>query len=110
VRIEFHRAKSGRSYFEEFLDGIPKADRSGILAVFEDVRRHGFGALGCQFRQVEGKMWEMKIRTTGGGWRFFYVTLARDLIFVLHSYKKQGQKAPQREIDVARRRLKEILK
>ena len=27
---------------------------------------------------------------------------------LLHAYKKQGQKAPPRELEVARRRLKEI--
>lgn len=28
---------------------------------------------------------------------------------ILHAYKKQGQKAPVRGLDVARRRMKEIL-
>ncbi|MCC7443077.1 MAG: type II toxin-antitoxin system RelE/ParE family toxin [Bdellovibrionales bacterium] len=110
MRIEFHRSRSGRSYFEDFLDELPKADQSVILAVFEDIRQHGFNALGCQFRQIDGKLWEIKIRTSGGGWRFFYVNLAADFIHVLHSYKKQGQKAPQREIELARKRLKEVLR
>ena len=46
---------------------LPKADQSAILAVFEDLRQHGFNALGCQFRQIDGKLWEIKIRTSGGG-------------------------------------------
>jgi len=109
VRIEFHQSRSGRSYFEDFLKGLPKQDRAAILAIFQDIQLHGFNALGCDFRQIEGKLWEIKIRTSGGGWRFFYVTLAQDLIYVLHAYKKQGQKAPVRELEVARRRLKEVL-
>ncbi len=109
MKIEFHRSRSGRSYFEDFLDDLHKADQSAILAVFADIREHGFNALGCQFRQIDGKLWEIKIRTNGGGWRFFYVTLAADVIHVLHSYKKQGQKAPPREIEVARKRMKETL-
>jgi phage-related protein len=28
---------------------------------------------------------------------------------VIHAYKKQGQKAPKKELDVARKRLKELL-
>ncbi len=110
VRIEFHRSGSGRSYFEDFLNGLPKRDRAEILAVFSEIRTHGFAAMGCQFRQIEGKLWEIKIRTAGGGWRFFYASLAADYIYVLHSYKKQGQKAPPKEIEVARKRLKEVLK
>ncbi|MEN9723005.1 MAG: hypothetical protein RJB38_991 [Pseudomonadota bacterium] len=110
MRIEFHRARTGKSYFEDFLGEVEVQDRAAILAVFADIRIHGFNALGCQFRQIEGKLWEIKIRTSGGGWRFFYVTLAPDLIYVLHSYKKQGQKAPKHELDVARKRLKEVLR
>jgi phage-related protein len=110
VKIEFHRSGSGRSYFEDFLKEFPKSDRAAILAVFQDIQTHGFNALGCEFRQIEGKLWEIKIRTSGGAWRFFYVTLSQNLIYVLHSYKKQGQKAPVRELEVARKRLKEVLK
>lgn len=110
MQIEFHASRSGRSYFEDFLDDLTVQDRAGILAIFEDIRRHGFNAIGCQFRQIEGKLWEIKIRTAGGGWRFFYVSLAPDSIYVLHSYKKQGNKAPKHELDVARKRLKEVLK
>jgi len=110
VKIEFHRSRSGRSYFEDFLGDLAKSDRAEILAVFVDIERHGFNAIGCQFRQIDGKLWEIKIRTAGGGWRFFYVTLAPEHIHVLHSYKKQGQKAPKHEVDVARKRMKEVLK
>ncbi len=87
-----------------------RGDRAGILAVFEDVQLHGFDALGCQFRHIEAKLWEMKIRTIAGAWRFFYVMLSPDELYVHHSYKKQGQRAPKHELEVARKRLKEILK
>lgn len=110
MKVQFHQSRSGRSYFEDFLDDLHRVDRAAILAVFEDIGLHGFNAIGCQFRQIEGKLWEIKIRTAGGGWRFFYVTLAPDEIYVLHSYKKQGQKAPKHELEVARKRLKEVLK
>jgi len=49
------------------------------------------------------------VRALSGGCRFFCVLLATDHMHVLHSYKKQGQKAPLRELEVARRRLKEVL-
>jgi phage-related protein len=77
--------------------------------VFQDIQNYGFEAKGCEFRQIESKLWEIKIRTSTGGYRFFYVTLTRSHIHVLHSYKKQSQKAPLKELDIARKRLKEIL-
>lgn len=110
MRITFHTSKSGRSYFEDWLESVFPSDRASILAVFDDIRQYGFKAMGCQFRQLEGKLWEIKIRTAGGGWRFFYVMLSLDEMYVLHWYKKKGQRAPKHELEVARRRLKEVLR
>ena len=109
MRIEFHRSSSGRSYFEDFLKDLPDGDRASILAVFEDIRKFGFDAIGCNFRQIEGKLWEIKIKTASGGYRFFYVMLSADVMHVLHAYKKKTPKAPPRELEIARKRLKEAL-
>jgi phage-related protein len=109
MKVTFASAASGRSYFEKFLQKLSTQDRAVVLAVFQDIQDYGFSAKGCDFRQIDGKLWEIKIRAPTGGYRFFYVTLSADHIHVLHSYKKQGQKAPVTELDVARKRLKEIL-
>lgn len=109
MRVTFAAAASGRSYFEKFMQGLSNPDRATILAVFKDVQDHGLGAKGCEFRQIEGKLWEIKVQAPTGGYRFFYALLAADHLHVLHSYKKQGQKAPVKELGVARRRLKEVL-
>ena len=109
MKVTFAAAASGRSYFEKFIQGRSIQDRAVILAIFKDIQDYGFDAKGCEFRQIEGKLWEIKIRARTGGYRFFYVTLAAGHIHVLHSYKKQGQKAPIKELEVARKRLREVL-
>ena len=109
VRVTFASAASGRSYFEKFIQDLSVQDRAVILAVFEDIQKYGFGAKGCEFRQIESKLWEIKIKAPTGGYRFFYITLSVEHIHVLHSYKKQGQKAPVKELETARTRLKEVL-
>lgn len=109
LKITFATAASGRSYFEKFMQDLSTQDRAVILAVFQDVQSRGLGAKGCEFRQIEGKLWEIKVRAPTGGYRFFYVLLAADHLHVLHAYRKQGQKTPRRELDLARKRLKEIL-
>lgn len=109
MKVTFVAAASGRSYFEKFLKDLSTIDRAVILAVFKDIQEYGLGATGCEFRQIESKLWEVKVRAPTGGYRFFYILLASDHMHVLHSYKKQGQKAPSRELEVARKRLKEVL-
>lgn len=110
MRIVFHKSSSNRAYIEDFLADLTVRDRATILAVFTDISVHGFNATGCQFRQIDGKLWEIKIRTTSGGFRLFYVMLASDQMYVLHAYRKQGQKAPVRELEVARKRLREVMR
>ena len=108
MKVTFAAAASGRSYFEKFIQDLSIPDRAVILAVFKDIQDYGFDAKGCEFRQIEGKLWEIKIRAPTGGYRFFYVMVAADQVHVLHSYKKQGQKAPMKELEVARKRLREV--
>ncbi|OFW09817.1 MAG: hypothetical protein A3G20_03185 [Acidobacteria bacterium RIFCSPLOWO2_12_FULL_59_11] len=109
MKVTFAAGASGRSYFEKFIEGLSVQDRAVVLAVFKDIQDHGFDAKGCEFRPIEGKLWEIKIRAPTGGYRFFYAMFATGHIHVLHSYKKQGRKAPVKELEVARKRLREDL-
>jgi len=65
----------------------------------------GLDAVRVQFRQIEGKLWEVKI----GSHRVFYVIIEKGEMVLLHAYKKQGQKLPVKERDIAIRRMKELL-
>lgn len=62
-------------------------------------------AVRVEFRQIDGKLWEIKI----GSHRVFYVVIDREEMVLLHAYKKQGQKLPVKERDIATRRMKELL-
>jgi len=95
---------------EDFIDDLTAVDRATMIAVLKDVESYGLSAVGCQFRQIEGKLWEIKIKAPNGGYRVFYVMISSDEMMCLHAYKKQGQKAPKKELDLARKRLKEVLK
>ncbi|MGH7872399.1 MAG: type II toxin-antitoxin system RelE/ParE family toxin [Candidatus Binatia bacterium] len=67
--------------------------------------RYGFKAARIQFRQIEGKLWQIKASTH----RVLYVVIDRDEMVLLHAYKKQGQKLPIKERDIAIQRMKELL-
>jgi phage-related protein len=75
----------------------------------EEIEENGFAAKGVQFRQLSGKLWEIKIRAPSGGYRFLYVILEKSLLLILHAFKKKTQKTPLRELKIAQMRLQEIL-
>jgi len=43
-----------------------------------------------------------------GEWRIIYVAKIRNAIYVLHAFQKKTQKTSQRDIDLARKRYKQI--
>jgi phage-related protein len=43
-----------------------------------------------------------------GEWRVIYVANIRDAVYVLHAFQKKTQKTSQRDIDLARKRYKQI--
>lgn len=69
----------------------------------------GFDCPRVNFRQIKGALWEIKISTQSAGLRIFYVTVRGGTLVLLHAYKKQSQKAPGKEIDIADKRMLEVL-
>lgn len=53
-------------------------------------------------------VWELKIGAAEGQFRVVYVVKRHDRIYVLHAFQKKAQQTPQRDIELARARLKEI--
>ena len=56
-------------------------------------------------KQIKGKLWELR----PGGIRLFYFAYINQQFVILHGYRKQSQKAPEREIEIALRRMKILL-
>jgi phage-related protein len=51
---------------------------------------------------------EIRIWVEEGTFRVIYVVKSQDGLFVLHSFAKKTQATPKRDIELARKRLKEI--
>lgn len=109
MKIVFYKASGGRSVITEFINDLSTKDKAKIYALFLSIENHGLDAIQVQFRQIEKKLWEIKARGEDGSYRFFYVNISRDTMVIFHAYKKQSQKAPIRELETAKRRMKEVL-
>ena len=90
---------------EDFLNDLPRQERADVDAILEDLRDHGLAVPLVSMRQIQGKLWELRISRS----RIFYVLLGSNTMVLLHAYKKQGQKAPRREIETALRRMRDVL-
>ncbi len=52
---------------------------------------------------------ELRIKSSDGTFRVFYYLKFAKAILILHLFQKKTQRTPQHEIEIARRRLKEML-
>jgi phage-related protein len=83
-------------------------DRAAAADVLDAIRECGLSAPGVRFRPIKGKLWEFRVEA-GASYRIFYVIVTGPIMVLLHSYKKKSQKAPERELRIAERRMKEVL-
>jgi len=105
MKVTFFRTASSRSPVLEYIQNLTKPERARVLEALEQVEQRGLEAVRVEFRQIDGKLWEIKV----GSHRVFYVIIERDEMVLLHAYKKQGRRLPIKERDVAIRRMKELL-
>lgn len=105
MKITFYTTTSGRSPVLDYMKDLPKQERARLLEALDQIEQSGFDSVRVQFRQIEGKLWEIKISAH----RIFYVLVEHEEMVLLHAYKKQGQKLPLKEREVAIKRMKEVL-
>ena len=107
--IRYWRNPSGKAPVEGYIDDVDnKEERAEILSTLNGIQHYGPDAVGVDFRRVEGKLWELKIRIYGNQHRIFYVVLRGNEMILLHAYLKKTQRAPVREIEIARQRMKQL--
>jgi phage-related protein len=52
---------------------------------------------------------ELRVRDRAGAYRVFYYTKLADSILIFHAFGRKTQKTPPHEIELAQKRLKEML-
>lgn len=108
--LNYWRSSSGKTPVERYIDRIGnKEERAELLSTLKGIQEYGTDAIGVEFRQIEGKLWELKIRTHGSQHRIFYVVLKGKEMVLLHAYLKKTPKTPLKEIETARGRLKKLM-
>lgn len=53
-------------------------------------------------------VYEIRVKDRSKAARVFYVTKIKDFIWVFHAFEKRTQNTPQREIELGRKRMKEL--
>ena len=109
MQVNFYQLPSGRSPVEEFIESLPKKDQGRFAEVIIGIEQFGLAHSRVQFKPLRGKLWEIKFSSFSGGFRMVYVLIESEELVVLHVFRKSTQKTPIRDLDLAEKRMKEVL-
>ena len=109
--IVFYRDKNGKEPVLEYLKELEtKKDKDSRIKLnklqdyIQLLSELGLSAGEPFIKHIEGDIWELRpIRD-----RIFFASLSEDGFILLHHFMKKTQKTPIREIEKAKRELKEI--
>jgi len=92
---------------EEILD-FPAGIQARYLLLSDRMKIYGPNLGMPHTRALKGGLFELRLKSSEGIGRVFYFTLSGREIKMLHCFVKKTQQTPERELDIARKRMKEV--
>jgi phage-related protein len=105
MKIIHFKQPSGREPVRDYILSLPKNQAAEILAALEDIEENGIDETLVVLKPIEGKLWEIKLPIH----RIFYVLISGPMMVLLHAIKKEGQKTPIKDRELAKKRMKLVL-
>ena len=103
--VELYLDDNGRSPVAEFLQGMPVQDRAKIARYLQLLQEFGPLLTMPHARRLGGKLWELR----PDAFRVLYFAHTGQRFIILHVYRKKSRRAPRKEIELALRRLDNVL-
>ena len=95
---------------QEIIDAWPVGIRAYYARITERMRILGPN-LGMPFTRSMGQgLFEIRAKGKEGIARAFFCTMVERKIIILHAYIKKSQKTPEKELEIARKRLADVQK
>ncbi len=94
---------------EEEFENLPEDIQAKLIRISELIEKYGLNQVGMPYvRHLQGKLWEMRGKGKDGIARSIYVAAAEKRVVILHVFLKKTLKTPQKNINIALLRLKEV--
>ncbi len=90
------------------IEAMPVGIRAAYVRLTEMLEEFGLDLRMPHSRAMGDGLFELRPRGREGSARVFYCTMVGRRIIVLHSFIKKSQETPKRELDLARKRHKEV--
>jgi phage-related protein len=107
LEVAFYRSPNGAEPVRDWLKGLSDADRR-ILGYDIGLVEFGWPVGMPLCRSLGGGLWEVRSSLESGRIARVIFCAAQGRMVLLHGFIKKSQKTPQAELELARKRQKEI--
>ena len=107
--VEFYKDRNNHNPLKEFLDDLPVAVRAKVVRILALLAEQGVLLKEPYTRQIRNKIRELRIKDNLGHIRVLYFTFTGKRFVLLHGFLKKTDKTPEREIEVAEKRMKDFI-
>jgi len=108
-QVSLYTPQGKNSPIKEFLDTCQPSLRTKILRQLKYVEEYGLNPAIPNIKKITGtSLWELRILGRDNI-RIICVSLPDKEVKVLHIFKKKKQKTPTSELNIARKRSREVL-
>lgn len=108
--IIFYRDAKGISPIEEFLYNLKRVNNPLVEQTFKGLEKLKNRAYHREplSKHLEAGLWELRVKAGTDILRIIYTFSKGRVIILLHIFIKKQQKTPEAELEMAKKRLKEI--
>ena len=87
-----------KEVLEDFLDAVAKLRRGLTLSMPLSRKMNSLGA----------QVYELRLKDKTGIYRVIYFVKKKEAIYMVHAFKKKSQKTPERNLNLAVKRIKRL--
>jgi phage-related protein len=101
--VHFYQDSNGRFPARDWIAGLDAKARARIERTIGLLQAQGTLLGDPHSRHVRGKIWELRVPFRGMAYRVLYFAAMGHEFVVLHAFAKKTDKAPARELAIAKR-------
>lgn len=108
-KIEYYTNPNGQSPIKDFVDGLPLKAKARTMKMLDLLEEYGTQMGEPHVKHLSRELWELRVRAREGIFRLLFTVRTDRIIILLHGFQKKTERLPKRELDLALRRMREML-
>ena len=107
--VEYYKDENGNEPVADFIDSLPMGTQAKVFRLIDLLGNYGVLLKEPYTKQIRDKIRAIRIKDNRGAVRVLYFAFAGRRFVLLHGFVKKSEKTPQREIEIAEKRMTDFL-